>query len=425
MAETSISKVVLLAALLALSAFFAGTEIAFFSLTKIQIERLCKKWSLAGNRIEALLLKPKKLLVTIYIGNELVNVAISAVATLISLELFGSIGLAVSLGAGTFLLLVLGEITPKSIAMKYNENWAVIAAYPLAFFVVVLWPIEVIVTAVSNLGLRLLGHKGDFDKWLIGEEELKSIVGEGAEEGLIDEGEAELIQNVFEFGDAVVSDVMTLRSEIMALEIDTPIEAAWKTLVDSKYARAPLYSGKRDNITGMVYKKDLLKYDFPPPPGLTLKDISRGVYLVSETMAAEELLREFKNRKTHIAVALDEYGQVTGIVTMDDIIGELVGVDKSSSAQTGLFEKNGENGFKIMAGMEIEDFNDLMATSIKHDDVETVGGYVFHLFGSLPMEGEKTSDGLCNYTVTKIEDRRISELMVEKIIPADKPEGTA
>ncbi len=401
----------LLAFLLAVSAFFSGSEVAFFSLSRMQLEQLKEAGGRAQARAAELLENSERLLVSIYIGNELVNVAISAVSTVIALEAFGDKGLAIAIGAGTFALLIFGEITPKTLAHYHNEKWATIAAYPLTFFMWIIYPVERVVTWLSRNLARIFGASSTSQAAVFSEEELKTIMVKGAHEGVLGEDEKEMIHGVFELGDITISDVMTPRADMLAIEAKMPLKEAWDKLVESPYARAPVYKENIDNITGVLFKKDLLRLPYPPPANVELESLVREPFIVPETMMINDLLRGFKKRKTHLAIAMDEYGGVEGVVTLDDVIAELVGeTDPDNENEP---RKISQDTFRLPASFTIEEFNKQFDTNIHHDEIETIGGYVFHLFGSAPEWGQSIeTDGLI-ITVDGLKGSRITELKLK------------
>ncbi|HEB71429.1 MAG TPA: HlyC/CorC family transporter [Nitrospirae bacterium] len=419
MDDSLIWRFALMAVLLLGSAFFAGCDIALFSLTSATVHRLKQSAGGKGARVAALLANPQRLLVTVYVGNELINVAISAIATFVALDLFGSVGVAISLGFGVFILLIFGEITPKAFAHNNNEKWALAAAYPLTVFMWSVYPVQLIVTWISDLIVRALGGGGDAAGGMLDEEDFKSLVEESAGEGIIGEEEKEMIQKVFELGDVTVSEVMTPRTDILALEVDTPLKEAWDKMADSYFARAPVYKDTIDNIVGVLFKKDLLKLDYPPPEDVNLENLVREPYIVPETKMIKELLREFRKRKVHLAIVMDEYGGAQGIATMDDVLEELVGESKQASGRNGEgIVRLGAGAFRVFSSVSLEKFSGYFETSLKHDEIETVGGYVFHLFGRAPQWGESIEDSGFKFTVEKVKGHRIIEIRVTRA-----PEG--
>ncbi len=418
-----LGRLVLLGLLLLLSAFFAGTEVALFSLTRIQVDRIKARRPAAGARVEVMLARPQRLLVTIYIGNELTNVAISAVVTVIALELFGSAGLAVAMGVGAFLLLVVGEITPKTLAHYHNQTWASWASGPLVFFMAIIWPLREGVTFIAGRIVRLFGGTADIER-VITEDELLTLVEEGADEGVIDRDEKEMIQSVFDLGDMSLYEVMTPRTDIVAIDVTTPLINAWEDLARSPYARAPIYRESIDDIVGILFKKDLLKLDYPPPPDVTLASLARDPYIVPETMTVNELLREFKKKKTHMAVAMDEYGGVAGLVTLDDIIGELVLAGAAGAGGDDDIRPDGDKRWRVPASMDLAEFDERFGGGLDHEEIETVGGLVFHQLGRPPLVGDEVTVGKLLFKVEGVTARRITDLLVTEIDEiGDEPNG--
>jgi len=424
MDESLTLRWILLPILLSASAFFSGSEVAYFSLSRLQIERLGREKGFLGARAAALLADPNKLLVTLYIGNELVNVAISSVITFLALELFGDAWMALALGIGAFMLLVFGEITPKTFAHYAREKWALAAAIPLTAVMIAIYPIQVFVTLIAGTIASWFGGSAKASTFTLTEEEIKTLVEESAGEGVIDEGEREMISTVFELGDLTVSELMTPRMDILALDVSIPLKEAWEIMAEASCARAPVYSGSIDNIEGVLFKKDLLKFTFPPDPSITLKSLLREPFIVPQTTNINDLLRRFKKRKIHMAIAMDEYGGVQGLITLDDIIGELIGASpKQSRDADQMMKKAGGGAYIIQAAMPLDEFNKRFHTDVEHEELETIGGYVFHLFGRLPSASETVESGGFRFTVERLKGRRISELRVEAMPQEPASEG--
>jgi len=355
-----------------------------------------------------------KLLVTIYIGNELINVAISAIVTVLALELFGNLGVALFLGAGALTLLVFGEIIPKAFAHTHNLRWSLLAAYPLSIFMWLTTPLQIVVTFISGLLFRMAALPEARDQSTLTEQELRTLMEESAGEGVIAESEKEMVQNVLELGDMTVSEIMTPRTDIMALEADTPLGEAWGVMSKSYYARAPVYEKQIDNIVGMLYKKDFLKLSYPPPEGITLRSLLRKPFIVPETMVIRELLREFQKRKTHIAVVFDEYGGAQGLVTMSDALESLMGEGRPGREKEHIV-RLGAGSFRVAAACELDDFREYFGAGPAHEELETIGGYVFHLFGYPPRWGESVQSHGFRFTVEKVQKHRIIELRVDRL----------
>lgn len=394
--------------LLLFSAFFSAAEVALFSLSRLQLETLREKHGAAGALVASLLEKPRRLLVTIYIGNELVNVAIAAVITVVALQLFSSYGMAAAVGVATFVVLVFGEITPKSFALKYAERYSLWAARPLAVFARIIYPVQTSVTWLTNRMLGSTTERGTDDIAGITEDEIKTMLDHGEDKGVIEPVEKEMILNVFKLGDTTAIDVMTPRTEIRALDMDDPLPELRKLALNSNFSRIPVYAGNIDHIEGILYTKDLMAPD--KAGAVTAREIIRQPYFIPPTKKLDELLREFRKRKIHMAVIVDEYGGVEGLVTLEDILEHVVG-DAATSAAAGVVQLS-PGRFQMPGRMELEKFNELFGVTLQHDDIDTVGGYVFHLFGRMPRWGESVDHDRFTFTVQKLKGPLISQLLV-------------
>lgn len=307
-----------------ISAFFSACEAAFFSLTRVRIDTMKGKGG-RGEIVASLLEKPRILLITIYLGNDLINVAISAVIASISLHIFGSRGISIAIGAGTFLLLIFGDIVPKTFAIKNNERVALLSAYPLKVFSSLIRPVQVIFTSIANKAILIFGGKRLDEEPVITEEEIMTMMEVGEDEGAIKSEEKEMIQNVFELVDTKVGDIMTPKEDIFAVDVNSNLKGVASRIRSSFYSRIPVYEGNIDNIIGILYFKDLMKYMHSEQPTPPLKEILRPAFIVPHTKNVSNLLKDFQKKKIHMAVVQDEKGKAAGLVTMDDCLAELVG----------------------------------------------------------------------------------------------------
>lgn len=406
--------------LLLFSAFFSGAEVALFSLSRVEIDLMSEKRGSMGKAVAALLAKPRRLLVTIYIGNEIINVSIAAVATVIALQLFDEYAIAISIGVGTFMLLIFGEITPKTFAIKHAQGYAVAAALPLTAFSKIIYPVQSAVTWMANTAIKAAGGTPVSESSQITEDELKTLLNHGEDKGVIEPDEKEMIINVFELGDTTVTEIMTPRTEIFALPMNEGIEGISRRAVLSNYSRIPVYGKDVDHIEGILYVKDLLA------PGLEkrtedVKDLLHDAYLIPSTKKIDALLREFRKKKIHMAIILDEYGGVEGLCTLEDILEEVVGEPADMKKHDEIIKlETGE--YQIHGRLGIEEFNADFKTSLEHEEVDTMGGFVFHLFGRMPRWGEAVCHSGITFTVQKLKGKAISQLTVkmEKTTPEEK-----
>ena len=410
--------------LLFFSAFFSAAEIALFSLSPAQVDILKEKKGRAGSLVASMLASPRRLLVTIYVGNELINVAIAAVATVIAMHFFKEYAVALSIGLGTFMLIIFGDITPKTFALKHAESFSLFAVRPLSLFSKMVDPFVGSVTWAVNKMVDTVGGKPP-DRAHITEDEFESLLEHGEDKGVIDTEEKEMILNVFELGDTLVTEIMTPRTEIFALSMEEELDAITERAVLSNYSRIPVYKKDADHVQGILYTKDLLD------PGLDkevskAEDLLREAYFVPATKKVDELLRDFRLKKTHLAIVLDEYGGVDGLVTMEDILEEVVGepVDLKETAD---ILKLSPGVYRVPARMSLENFNDYFDSSLEMEETNTIGGLVFHLFGRIPRWGESIAHKEMTFTVSKLKRQMIWQLFVkvdEKTISKEKIKET-
>ena len=407
-------RLLLLFLLLLMSAFFSAAEVAFFSLSRLQVENLREHAGKAGRGVAALLEKPRRLLVTIYTGNELVNVSIAAVSTIVALHFFEERGVAVAVGASTLVLLIFGEISPKSFALKYAERYALFAAGPLRIFALVIFPLQAAITWITNRALGSASEKSGEEIAGITEDEIKTMLDHGEDKGVIEAVEKEMILNVFELGDITAIDVMTPRTELFALDVALGTAEMARRAVNASFSRIPVYRGAIDHVVGIIYVKDLLN------PVLAAsehpEDLLREAYFIPGTKKVDELLRAFRKGKIHMAVILDEYGGVEGIVTLEDILERVVGEERAPG-MNGVAQLD-QRHYQIPGRMPMEDFNEHFNATLEHEDIDTIGGYVFHLFGRMPRWGESVTHGRFTFTVQKLKAALISQLLVAV---ADEP----
>jgi CBS domain containing-hemolysin-like protein len=320
----------ILATLVVGSAFFSGSEVALFSLRRVDRETLRRSTTPNDTRVLRLLSQPRRLIAMLLLGNETVNVAISVVMAGLAPRLFGArseLELAMLTTAVTLpILLCLGEITPKTIAIKTSMGWARGAARPLWLWGILTAPLRVVIRAVVDTLVHAFG--ADPDKSLppdLGEEEFKSLVDAGSAEGALDARERRLIHRVFEFGDKTVAQVMQPRSKIFALSYDLPMNRLTQEIAARGYSRIPIYQKSLDDVRGVLYAKDLVVHGTGRNPPRPLKELLHAPLFVPPRTKVSQLFRLFKQQRTHLAMVVDEYGKLSGLVSMDDLLGQLFG----------------------------------------------------------------------------------------------------
>jgi len=410
--ESTLPRILLLVVLLVCSAFFSACEAAFFSLTSIQLSELKEKKGRWGLLVNKLLEKPRELLITIYIGNELVNIAVSVITTSIFITLFGNFGIALAIGVGTFLLLVFGEIIPKTLSLQFPQGYSLSAAYPLRLFSSLVQPIQKSFTSIAEKFIATIGitfQKND--QTAITDDEFRVMVQMGEGEGVIDSEESELIHNVIEFGETTTGEIMTPKIDMFTLSIDDKLEDILPRIIENFYARVPVYDKEEESFAGILFTKDLIRVKHLPPEKFSLKSILRPLLAVPQSKKIKELLQEFKKRKRHMAAVLDEYGSICGLVTLEDILEELVGeIDSEMRLEEKPLTQINENSFRLLATYSITEFNEYFETQLPEEDYETVGGLVFGLFGRVPRSGEAIAHDNFKFRIEKMKGSRILNL---------------
>lgn len=365
----------------------------------------------SGRLVHSLLQKPRELLITIYIGNELVNIGISVVITSITITLFGNIGVGVAIGVGTLLLLFLGEIIPKSISLKYAQSYALFAAFPLKGFANIVQPAQKLFNSWTEKIMRSIGILTHSEKESpISDEEFRNMVQVGEDEGVIDSDERDLIQKAIEFGETTVGEVMTPKIDMFTVNIKDSLDEILPRIVANFYSRVPVY-GNDDEILGILFTKDLTRLKHLPREKVNLKGILHPAVVVPKTKMIKEMLEEFRKLKRHMAIVLDEYGSVCGLVTLEDIIEELVGeIDSEMRSDEQPLSEINENQFRISGACNLAEFNEFFKSELPEEDYDTVGGLVFGLFGRIPRSGESTTVDHFKFRVEKMKGSRILNL---------------
>ncbi|MGY8760352.1 MAG: hemolysin family protein [Nitrospinaceae bacterium] len=409
--------------LLLCSAFFSACEVAYFSLNSLQLNEMSEKKGHLGRIVNSLLEKPRELLITIYIGNEFVNIAISVVVTSIAINVFGNLGVGIAIGVGTLLLLVFGDIIPKSISLKFSQPYALFSAYPLTIFAKIVQPAQKLFSIwtekiISFMGILPHGLKES----PITDEEFRAMVQVGEGEGVIDSDERELIQNVIEFGETTVDEIMTPKIDMFTVGIEDSLDDILPRIIENFYSRVPVYGEDEEGILGILYTKDLTRLKHLPREKVSLKSILHDTISVPQSKKIKEMLEEFRRMKRHMAIVLDEYGSVCGLVTLEDILEELVGEIDSEMRQEELpLKRLNENHYRIVGAYSLAEFNESFQSDLPENDYDTVGGYVFGLFGRIPRSGESTTVDRFKFRVEKMKGSRILSLFITLMSPPAQP----
>ena len=419
-----ITQIVILVVLILLNAYFAASEIAFISLNDTKIEKQAKEGNKKARQIQKMLKNPSEFLATIQIGITLAGFLSSAFASdafadilapvlykifpMISIQVFKGISIVLITIILSFFTLVFGELVPKRLAMKYYEKIAFSSIGVIRFLSIITLPFVKVLSAVTNFISKLFGISENEEE-VVTEEEIKMMIDEGEEKGTIQQEEKEMIHNIFEFNDITVSEVMTHRTDVYAIEIDSEINDIIKELDDYKYSRIPVYEETIDNIKGVLFVKDLLKY-LHGKKAIKIKNIMREAYFVSENKPINELFKNLQKNKMQMAIVVDEYGGTAGIVTMEDLLEEIVGniFDEYDDFEND-YTKIDDNTFLINGSVSINDLKKILKIDLPEGDYETLSGYLIDLLGRLPKDNETPiiETKQVNYKIEKSEDKRI------------------
>lgn len=426
---------ILIIFLLLLNAFFAMAEIALVSVRKTRIRQLVEEGVPHARNVQKLLEDPTQFLATIQIGVTLVGFFASAAgAVTFARPLAGVLsgiplaivadhanGIAVVLVTLVigFLSLTIGEISPKSLALQHAERISLWVAGPLTLLSYIMSPLVKITTVASNAMVRPFGGTASFAPSIMTEEELKLLVEAGEEEGVLEEEEKEMIHSIFEFTDTVVRKVMVPRIDIKAVEVNEPIGELIKVIINAGHSRIPVYEESIDNIVGIVHAKDVLRAVHENGKRVSIRELMRPPYVIPENKMVDELLAEFKRNKIQMAIVVDEYGGTAGLVTIEDLLEEIVGdIMDEYDVEEPLMEVIDENTRIVDARMAIDEINEDMGLSLPEAEFDTIGGLVFGLLGKQPQQGDQVTYDSVDLIVEKTDGRRIEKV---KIIRREEP----
>ena len=409
-----------MAACLVLSAYFSATETAFSSANSTRLKTLAEKGSKKAKLACELLEHYDKLLSTILIGNNIVNILMASIGTVLFVRHYGDAGATISTVVVTVVVLVFGEISPKSVAKDCAERFAMFSAPILRVFLFVLTPLNFLFSLWKKLLAKVFRLNGESK---MSQEELLMLVDEVQQDGSIDKNEGELLKNAIDFSEQQAQDILIHRVDLAALPITASKEEVAALFTETKYSRLLIYQDSIDHILGTVHQKD-----FYVGCGITEKPLEEIIVpplFVLENEPISRLLKTLQKAKTHVAVVVDEYGGTCGIVTMEDILEELVGEIWDEHDEIEVFiRKTGANTFLVDAGMDFDEFAAYF--QLKTDsEMTSVSGWVMEQFGRVPESGERISAGPLDVLVTKVDNHRIEEIQITQHAPAEAPASSA
>lgn len=429
-----VTQILVLIMLIVLNAFFAGSEIALLSVNENKIKQMVEEGNKKAKKLESLLNDPSKFLATIQIGITLAGFLASAFAAdkfagrltelikltgvPISEAWLNNISMVIITVILSFFNLVLGELVPKRVAMKKAESISMSVAGFISSLGVVTSPFVKLLSISTNFILRLFGIDPNEDDNQVTEEEILMMIDMGEEKGTIDEHEKQMINNIFEFDNKTVSEIMTHRTDIVAVPIDAKLEEIVSLMNMEKYTRFPVYEGGIDNIVGILHTKDLIKYinaDESKKANFELRNIIRTPYYVPSSKKTDELFHELKRSKNHMAIIIDEYGGTAGLVTIEDLMEEIVGnIFDEYDEEERDFEKLDETTYIINGTVSLDVVEDYFEAKLPLDEYETLSGFVIGQLGRIPGKEDKPEiefNGLV-FKVEEVDEKRITKVKV-------------
>ncbi len=403
------------------SAFFSSSETALTSLAPLKVAQLIKEDKKNSRYFTIWMNHPNKMLNTILIGNNVANIFASVLAGDIAMKLSGSSQLAITTAVMTIVILFFGEITPKTFAKHNAENFSKFSIKILVLFYFLFYPFTYIMNVFVKGIIKIAGGSVDAEKPLITEEELEFMISVSKDEGILEDQTKEMMHNIIDFKDITVKEIMVPRTEMVCIEINCSVAELLDLIEEHEYSRIPAYEGKLDNIVGIIYIKDLIKkLKEKSIEYISLRELLREAMFVPETKNIYHLFKEFQAKRVHVAIVIDEYGGVAGLVTMEDILEEIVGEirDEYDEKEEDDVIKIGEGKYIVDGGMDLDDFCEILGIEKTEDmkEYETVAGLVYDLADRIPEEGDEFElDGKYRLKVVKLSGKKIEKIEVEKI----------
>jgi putative hemolysin len=408
-------EITALAILILFSAFFSGLEIALFSLGKAHVRSLVERNVPGARTVARLKANPERLLVTILIGNNVANIGAASLATAVSLRIFGNIGVGIATGVMTFFILVFGEISPKTLALRWAEPYALIFSRPLMLFCWLIFPLVWLLEKLTR-GLTRMA-RGPSKNRIEHKALLSTLARMGLEEGSLSESEHRLVESALRLDRIPADRVMTPRSEMVAIEADKTVEAALAMVAEQPHTRYPVYSGELDEIVGVMHLRDLYEHFRLGRRTDKVVAISSKPTFVPRTMLIADLLRLFQRERTHMAIVIGEYAETAGLVTLEDVIEEMVGeIEDETDDVRQQIQKIGEGRWLLDASLSIEDIQRSIGVALPADQYRTLNGLLVDAYQDIPPPGATIHAAGHTFIIRRADARRVllAELVSEK-----------
>ena len=427
MDPNGIMQLIILVILILLSAFFSSAETALTTVNKYALRSMADSGNKRAARVLKVTENSAKLISTILIGNNIVNISASSLATTLTTRVFGSAAVGISTGILTLLILIFGEITPKTVAQLYSVKISLLYVDIIKFLMFVLTPVIWIVNKLADAIFFILRIDKNNTGAKITEDELRTVVNVSEEEGVIEDEEKEMITNVVDFGDSRVRDVMIPRVDMTVVDVDADYDSVLNIYMKVPYTRIPVYEGSMDHIIGLLHIKDLFFYRAThKDDDFKIRSIMREPLYVFEFQKTNDLLSTMKSTSNSAAIALNEYGLCAGLVTTEDLVEEIIGdiKDEYDSAEHNNIVKLDDTHYSVNGSINLDDLNDALGLDIRSEDYDSLGGYIIELLDHLPKQGDTVTDGIIFCKVTQMVKNRVLRVLVEILPKAEKNEET-
>lgn len=427
MDPNGIMQLIILVILILLSAFFSSAETALTTVNKYALRSMADSGNKRAARVLKVTENSAKLISTILIGNNIVNISASSLATTLTTRVFGSAAVGISTGILTLLILIFGEITPKTVAQLYSVKISLLYVDIIKFLMFVLTPVIWIVNKLADAIFFILRIDKNNTGAKITEDELRTVVNVSEEEGVIEDEEKEMITNVVDFGDSRVRDVMIPRVDMTVVDVDADYDTVLNIYMKVPYTRIPVYEGSKDHIIGLLHIKDLFFYRAThKDEDFKIRSIMREPLYVFEFQKTNDLLSTMKSTSNSAAIALNEYGLCAGLVTTEDLVEEIIGdiKDEYDSAEHNNIVKLDDTHYSVNGSINLDDLNDALGLDIRSEDYDSLGGYIIELLDHLPKQGDTVTDGVIFCKVTQMVKNRVLRVLVEILPKAEKNEET-
>ena len=409
----NILQIGLLIVLLLGSGFFSASETSLMSLSKIRIRYMEEEGVKGAKLVSSLIEKSSDLLSSILVGNNVVNIAATSVSTSLFINIFGDGGVAIATAVMTVLVLVFGEITPKTIAANSPEKVAVVVSKPISIIMKITKPIVWVFNLLTGIIFKIMGIENDGVKPFITEEELKAMVNVSHEEGVLEMEEREIINNVFQFGDMQAKEAMIQRLDMVAIDIEDSYDEIIELFKSEKLSRLPVYQESIDDIVGILNIKDIIFLSDEEIQNFNIKNYVREAFFTYEFKKITQLLEEMKKEKSQMAIVVDEYGGTAGLLTIEDLVEVIVGdIDDEYDEEEEEIVKVSDNEYLVEGSTKISDVNEQIGINFESDEFDSIGGFIIGYLKRIPEENELIEVGNVKFSVESIDKNRINKIRI-------------